>query len=98
MPFSAKPSAAFCLTLVLAAGQLALAVNGYSVPCTEGKCSRDVPADTDTSGFVQSVSLCSTYAKHVADIICLRIHSGALSVRFRTLPLPPVGKLQRNAT
>jgi hypothetical protein len=28
-----------------------------------------------------------------ADIICLRIHSGALSVQFRTLPLPLVGKL-----
>jgi hypothetical protein len=32
-----------------------------------------------------------------ADIIYLRIHSRALSVQFRTLPLPLVGKL-RNAT
>ena len=27
------------------------------------------------------------------DAVCLRIHSGALLVEFRTLPLPPVGKL-----
>jgi hypothetical protein len=33
-----------------------------------------------------------------ADIICLRIPSGALAVQFRTLPLPPVGKLWPNAT
>ena len=33
------------------------------------------------------------FSVHFADIICLCIHSGGLSVRFRTLPLPLVGKL-----
>ena len=61
-----KPSAGFCLTLVLAAGQRALAVNDWSVPCTQGKCSWDVPADSGASGSVQIVSLCSTYTKHGA--------------------------------
>ncbi|KAF8502656.1 hypothetical protein F5888DRAFT_1110589 [Russula emetica] len=53
MPSSIKPSAAFYLTLVLAAGQRALAVNDWSVPCTQGKCSWDVPAESGASGSVQ---------------------------------------------
>ena len=56
MPSSIKLSAAF-LTLVLAAGQRALAVNDWSVPCTQGKCSWDVPADSGASGSVNIVSL-----------------------------------------
>ncbi|KAI0276246.1 hypothetical protein BGY98DRAFT_1177851, partial [Russula aff. rugulosa BPL654] len=71
MPFSAKPSAAFCLTLFLAAGQRALAVNDWSVPCTQGKCSWDVPADTGTSGsykFRDSLSGLSVWP----DAICAR--------------------------
>ncbi|KAN0123083.1 hypothetical protein V8E52_003036 [Russula decolorans] len=51
MPSSIKPSAAL-LTLVLAAGQRALAVNDWSVPCTQGKCSWDVPAESGASGSV----------------------------------------------
>jgi hypothetical protein len=58
MPFSIKLSAAFCLTLVLTAGQRALAVNDWSVPCTQGKCSWDLPADSGASGTVHIVSLC----------------------------------------
>jgi hypothetical protein len=65
MPSSMMPSAVF-LTLVLAAGQRALAANDWSVPCTQGKCSWDVPADTGASGSVQIVSLRSTYFKRVA--------------------------------
>jgi len=52
MPFSIKLSATLCLTLVLAAGQRALAVNDWSVPCTQGKCSWDLPADSAASGTV----------------------------------------------
>ena len=66
MPFSMTPSAGLYLTLVLAAGQRALAVNDWSVPCTQGKCSWDVPAESGASGSVQIVSLCSTYTKRVA--------------------------------
>ncbi|KAF8502657.1 hypothetical protein F5888DRAFT_1800191 [Russula emetica] len=51
MPSCIKPSAAL-LTLVLAAGQRALAVNDWSVPCTQGKCSWDVPAESGSSGSV----------------------------------------------
>lgn len=57
MPFSIKPSAAFCLTLVLAVGRRALAVNDWSVPCTQGKCSWDLPADSGASGTMHIVSL-----------------------------------------
>ena len=64
MPSYIKPSAAF-LTLVLAAGQRALAVNDWSVPCTQGKCSWDMPAESGASGSVQVVSLCSTYTNYV---------------------------------
>ncbi|KAF8502654.1 hypothetical protein F5888DRAFT_1607718 [Russula emetica] len=52
MPFSIKPSTAFYLTLVLGAGQRALAVNDWSVPCTQGKCSWDLPVDSGASGTV----------------------------------------------
>ncbi|KAF8502608.1 hypothetical protein F5888DRAFT_1607712 [Russula emetica] len=51
MPSSIKPSAAF-LTLLLAAGQRALAVNDWSVPCTQGKCSWDLPVESNSSGSV----------------------------------------------
>lgn len=64
MPFSVKPSAAFCLIIVLVVGRRALAVNDWSVPCTQGKCSWDLPADSGASGSVQIVSLCSTYNKY----------------------------------
>ena len=64
MPFFIKPSAAF-LTLFLAAGQRALAVNDWSVPCTQGKCSWDLPAESGASGSVNIVSLL-TYTKHIA--------------------------------
>ena len=66
MPFSVKPSAAFCLALVLVAGRRVLAVNDWSVPCTQGKCAWDLPGDSGASGSVKIVSLCSTYIKHVA--------------------------------
>ncbi|KAF8496249.1 hypothetical protein F5888DRAFT_1946660 [Russula emetica] len=52
MPSSIKPSAAFYLALVLAAGQRALAVNDWSVPCTQGTCSWDLPAESGSSGSV----------------------------------------------
>jgi hypothetical protein len=59
MPFAIKPSAAFCLTLVLAAGRLALvAANDWSVPCTQGECSWDLPVESGASGTVHIVSLC----------------------------------------
>ncbi|KAF8472215.1 hypothetical protein DFH94DRAFT_655780 [Russula ochroleuca] len=50
MSFTTKFSATLCLTLVLAAGRRALAVNDWSVPCTQGKCSWDLPADSSASG------------------------------------------------
>ncbi|KAH9975610.1 hypothetical protein BJV77DRAFT_1164270 [Russula vinacea] len=52
MTFTTKFSATLCLTLVLAAGRRALAVNDWSVPCTQGKCSWDLPADSSASGSV----------------------------------------------
>lgn len=75
MPFSIKPSTTFWLTLVLAAGRQALAVNDWSVPCTQGACSWDLPVDSVASGSVKIVSLCFTY-----------IPSTSL---FRTLSLTP---------
>ena len=51
-----KTSAAL-FTLILAVGQRALAVNDWSVPCTQGKCSWDVPANSGASGSMQIVSL-----------------------------------------
>ena len=57
MPFSVKPLAAL-LTLVLAAPLPALAMNDWSIPCTKGKCSWDLPAETGASGSVKIVSLC----------------------------------------
>jgi hypothetical protein len=50
-------SAAFII-LALAASQQALAVNDWSVPCIQGKCSWDIPADTGASGSLKIVSLC----------------------------------------
>ena len=66
MPFSTGFSATLCLALVLAAGQRALAVNDWSVPCTQGQCSWDLPDDSAASGTVHIVSLRFTCAKHVA--------------------------------
>ncbi|KAF8496243.1 hypothetical protein F5888DRAFT_418349 [Russula emetica] len=52
MPSSIKPSAALCLALALSSGQRALAVNDWSVPCTQGTCSWDLPAESGSSGSV----------------------------------------------
>ncbi len=60
-----KPSTAFYLTLVFAAGQRALAVNDWTVPCIQGQCSWDLPAESGSSGSVKVVSLYFTYVKHV---------------------------------
>ncbi len=101
MPFSMKPSSAICITLVFAAGQRALAVNDWSVPCTQGKCSWDLPADSGSSGSVDVVSFVfiqSYFSGPFADMKYLCIHSGVLSAQFRTLRLPLDGKLLRNAT
>jgi hypothetical protein len=104
MSFTTKFSATLCLTLVLAAGRRALAVNDWSVPCTQGKCSWDLPADSSASGALHIVSLCFTCAKHVAfhghfaDAIYLHTLSGVLPARFRTLPLLLDGKLLQTAT
>jgi hypothetical protein len=66
MLFTAGSSATLCLALVLVAGQRALAANDWSAPCTQGKCSWDLPGDSGASGTVHIVRLCFTCAKHVA--------------------------------
>lgn len=65
MLFTAELPATLCLALVLAAGQSALAVNDWSVPCTQGQCSWDLPADSSASGTVHIVSR-FTCANHIA--------------------------------
>lgn len=63
MPFTTKFSVVLCLALVFAAsGQRALAVNDWSVPCTQGKCSWELPADSGASGTVHIVSLCFSWS------------------------------------
>ncbi|KAH9991034.1 hypothetical protein BJV77DRAFT_560799 [Russula vinacea] len=52
MLFPAGSSATLCLALVLAVGQRALAANDWSAPCTQGKCSWDLPGDSGASGTV----------------------------------------------
>jgi len=99
MPRSTKPSAALYLRLVLflAAGWRAMAANDWSVPCTQGKCSWDLPADSGASGTVHIVrlSFCqqqSLFRSLTDCAICT--HSGVLLPRFRTLPLPLAGELR----
>ncbi|KAI9463511.1 hypothetical protein F5148DRAFT_982388 [Russula earlei] len=53
MYLSTKPSVTPFLAFVLAVGQQALAVNDWSVPCIQGRCSWDLPADAGASGTVQ---------------------------------------------
>ena len=95
-PF-AMPSTTLYLVLVLAAGWRAMAANDWSVPCTQGKCSWDLPADSGASGTVHIVRLCSYQQQSpfraVADC-ALCTHSGVLPPRFRTLPLPLAGELR----
>ena len=62
MLFPAGSSATLCLALVLAVGQRALAANDWSAPCTQGKCSWDLPGDSGASGTVNIVSSCFTRA------------------------------------
>jgi len=52
MPRSMKTPATLYLPLVLAAGWPVLAVNDWSVPCTQGQCSWNLPADSGASGTV----------------------------------------------
>ncbi|KAF8472221.1 hypothetical protein DFH94DRAFT_192159 [Russula ochroleuca] len=54
MLFTTESSATLCfaLALVLAAGQRALAANDWFDPCTQGKCSWDLPGDSGASGTV----------------------------------------------
>jgi len=58
MPCGMKSSATLYLALVLAAGQQALAANDWSIPCIQGQCSWDIPADAGASGTVHIVRLC----------------------------------------
>ncbi|KAH8985711.1 hypothetical protein EDB92DRAFT_2027166 [Lactarius akahatsu] len=56
MPFSTKSSMLFYLAaLALTAGsrQRVLAANDWLVPCTQGRCSWDLPADSGASGTLQ---------------------------------------------
>ncbi|KAH8983480.1 hypothetical protein EDB92DRAFT_1575878 [Lactarius akahatsu] len=56
MPFSTKSSMVFYLAaLALTAGsrQRVLAANDWLVPCTQGQCSWDMPADSGSSGTLQ---------------------------------------------
>ena len=97
MHFSIKFSGAL-LTLLLAAPLPALAMNDWSVPCTQGKCSWDLPTDSGASGSMLIVSmLCLCQARRCfvpfTDMTYLCVHSGVLSILFRTLPLQLVGKL-----
>ena len=52
------PSATLYLALVLAAGQQTLAANDWSIPCIQGQCSWDIPADSGASGTMNIVRLC----------------------------------------
>ena len=100
MPFFIELSVAF-LTLLLATPLPALAINDWSVPCTQEQCSWDPPADFADSGASRSMQIVSVFYLCQAhrcfvplpDIIYLCIHSGVLSMRFRTLPLQLVGNL-----
>ena len=58
MPRSTKSSAMLYLYLVFATGWRAMAANDWSVPCTQGKCSWDLPAASGASGTVHIVRLC----------------------------------------
>ncbi|KAH9167921.1 hypothetical protein EDB89DRAFT_1994780 [Lactarius sanguifluus] len=56
MPFSTKTPMVFYLAaLALTAGsrQRVLAANDWLVPCTQGQCSWDLPADSGSSGTLQ---------------------------------------------
>jgi hypothetical protein len=59
------PSVTLYLALVLAAGQQALAINDWSIPCIQGQCSWDIPADSGASGTVHIVRLCMC-SRHLA--------------------------------
>jgi len=76
MPCSTKPSATLYLALILAVGWQALAVNDWSVPCTQGECSWDLPPDSGASGSIHIVRLCfaSNYRFSEPSLTVLRTH------------------------
>lgn len=96
MPCFIRPSATLHLALILAAGWQALAVNDWSIPCTQGECSWDLPPDSGASGsihivrlyFCQQPSLFRTLTDCAA-----HTHSGVLPTRFQTSPRPLAGEL-----
>ena len=82
MLLSIKLSVAL-LTLVLATPLRAQVVNDWSIPCTQGVCSWNLPAESGTEGWIQIVSVLHSYQScrglvPFADIIYLRVHSQAL--------------------
>ncbi|KAI9452115.1 hypothetical protein BJY52DRAFT_1294619 [Lactarius psammicola] len=56
MPYSTKSSVVLylaALALTVGSHQRVLAANDWLVPCTQGQCSWDLPADSGTSGTLQ---------------------------------------------
>ena len=53
------------LTLALATPLRAQVLNDWTIPCTQGVCSWNLPAESGTEGWIQIVS-CSTYTNRVA--------------------------------
>lgn len=89
IPRATIPSVTLYLALVLAAAQQALAVNDWSIPCIQGQCSWDIPADSGASGTVKIV--CCACARVIGRfsetlLIELRTRSGVRLTQFRTFP------------
>jgi hypothetical protein len=96
MPSFIRPSATLHLALILAAGWQALAVNDWSIPCTHGECSWDLPPDSGASGSIHIVRLyfCQQPSLFLTLTDCAaHTHSGVLPTRFRTSPRPLAGEL-----
>lgn len=58
MPYSTKSSVVLylaALALTVGSHQRALAANDWLVPCMQGQCSWDLPADSGASGTLQVV-------------------------------------------
>lgn len=78
MPYNTKLSVVhYIAALALAVGshQQVLAANDWLVPCTRGKCSWDLPADSGASGTLHIVRSCIALSRADVHFLIFTIHT-----------------------
>jgi hypothetical protein len=92
MPYNKKPSVVlYIAVLALAVGshQRVRAANDWLVPCIQGQCSWDLPADSGASGSLKIVRVFPHAPTYI--LIFSRARSRAPAPRSQTSPTRPGG-------